>query len=224
MTNKQCEAHPQPKAGNSNLNLKKRKSIPKATEKAVLKEFRHLCAICGNPEPQLHHIDEDPSNNDTLNLLPLCPNCHLLDAHDPTSRPTPEKLKLFRKYKDPLILHPRFDPIFKRMEFLGDANMSVTDEVLFNHKHSDLLTFIECLEMGSYYRPKLLEIKEDPRKHLLIELKSAGKPLELAGFDTDGFLQAAARWLVNEMTIRLLIEQLRYQSWPRSAAKLSNQA
>ena len=64
---------------------KKRISIPKTVAEEVLKEYRHKCAMCGRHEPQLHHIDEDPGNNDPVNLIPLCPNCHLQDIHAPTA-------------------------------------------------------------------------------------------------------------------------------------------
>jgi len=64
---------------------KKRLSIPKAISEQVLKEYRHKCAVCGRHDPQLHHIDEDPSNNDPANLMPLCPNCHIQDIHAPTT-------------------------------------------------------------------------------------------------------------------------------------------
>jgi hypothetical protein len=52
--------------------MKTRVSIPKPIRDRVLKEYHHRCAIRGEDNPQLHHIDEDPSNNDPLNLIPLC--------------------------------------------------------------------------------------------------------------------------------------------------------
>ena len=84
-----------------------RKKLSIATRDAVLKEFNHLCAVCGGIGPQVHHVDEDNSNNVVENLLPLCPNCHLRDQHNPTRRHAVEKLQLFRKYKDPFSLLTR---------------------------------------------------------------------------------------------------------------------
>ena len=48
--------------------------------------FNHHCARCGlecsRPKGsreflQVHHIDENPGNNDLENLIPLCARCHL---------------------------------------------------------------------------------------------------------------------------------------------------
>ena len=48
--------------------------------------FNYYCARCGtycrniNNKKltlQVHHIDENPSNNDLENLIPLCASCHL---------------------------------------------------------------------------------------------------------------------------------------------------
>jgi hypothetical protein len=53
---------------------KARPSILRPIKDSVLREFNHRCAICGKERPQIHHIDENPANNDPLNLIPLCPN------------------------------------------------------------------------------------------------------------------------------------------------------
>jgi 5-methylcytosine-specific restriction endonuclease McrA len=87
---------------------KDRAHIPRTVRDQVMGEFNHRCAKCGADHPHLHHIDEDPSNNDPMNLIPLRPNCHLIDQHNPTQRIEPERLMLFRKYKDPAILTPQF--------------------------------------------------------------------------------------------------------------------
>ena len=96
-----------------------RVSILKKTSEALHDEYNHRCAICGSDRPQLHHIDENHANNDLLNLLPLCPNCHLRDQHNPTRKVEVPKLQLFRKYKDPAVLKPQFHPMFIRQQFLA---------------------------------------------------------------------------------------------------------
>ena len=72
-----------PKEETKKKTKKTRTDIPKTVREAVLKEFNHRCAVCGGDRPHLDHIDEDPSNNDPFNLLPLCPNCHIRDRHNP---------------------------------------------------------------------------------------------------------------------------------------------
>ena len=57
---------------------KVRVAIPSSTAAAVLFDSDHTCCKCrdaGRPV-QLHHIDEDPSNNDAANLAVLCLLCH----------------------------------------------------------------------------------------------------------------------------------------------------
>jgi hypothetical protein len=57
----------------------KRKSIPAKTKALFQKEINSLCPHCPNEDVghfQIHHIDENPENNDIGNLLMLCPTCH----------------------------------------------------------------------------------------------------------------------------------------------------
>lgn len=63
------------------MTKKARTSIPQlAKVRATLqKEIQSQCPFCENDEVghfEIHHIDEDPSNNDATNLLLLCPICH----------------------------------------------------------------------------------------------------------------------------------------------------
>lgn len=60
---------------------KTRKRIPQENKvRAELqKEIQSKCPFCEGVEVghfQIHHIDENPSNNDLGNLLLLCPTCH----------------------------------------------------------------------------------------------------------------------------------------------------
>ena len=57
--------------------------IPEAVATEVLFSQDHTCCVCnerGKPV-QIHHIDENPSNNDPDNLAALC-----LDDHDRTQQ------------------------------------------------------------------------------------------------------------------------------------------
>jgi DNA-directed RNA polymerase subunit M/transcription elongation factor TFIIS len=60
---------------------KTRKSIPsKIKVHSILqKEINSTCPFCSNKEVQyfqIHHIDENPSNNDISNLILICPLCY----------------------------------------------------------------------------------------------------------------------------------------------------
>ena len=57
---------------------KKRVPIPKAVAAKVLFASDRTCCVCrvGGKRIQIHHIDDDPSNNVTSNLSVLCFECH----------------------------------------------------------------------------------------------------------------------------------------------------
>lgn len=58
--------------------VKKRKRIPKPLERQVLYKAARTCCVCRVPRKpvEIHHIDEDPSNNVASNLIVICRNCH----------------------------------------------------------------------------------------------------------------------------------------------------
>jgi 5-methylcytosine-specific restriction endonuclease McrA len=59
-------------------NKKARTAIPPEVVAAVLHASDHTCCICAEPgkQIQIHHIDEDASNNDPSNLVVLCVEDH----------------------------------------------------------------------------------------------------------------------------------------------------
>lgn len=185
---------------------KKRVAIPPNIREEVKKEFNYRCAICGADRPQIHHIDENPSNNDPLNLIPLCPNCHLIDHHNPTTPIEVEKIKLFRKFKDPTILTPQFHPLFKRMQFLGRAlNMEF---ILFDfRKHQgELVSFINVLKMGKFFGPEIKKAIDQFYKHLIMDFELKKDELD--------YQQKLDENL--DRIYELVIELLRYQPWGMS--------
>lgn len=51
----------------------------KESRELALQLFPHECAVCSLDEKNVlecHHIDSNPSNSDTQNLILLCPTCH----------------------------------------------------------------------------------------------------------------------------------------------------
>jgi hypothetical protein len=59
---------------------KRRVPIPKEIAARVLFSTDRRCCVCreSGKQVQIHHIDDDPSNNDIRNLASLCFDCHSL--------------------------------------------------------------------------------------------------------------------------------------------------
>ncbi|MCK9425791.1 MAG: HNH endonuclease [Ignavibacteriaceae bacterium] len=192
---------------------KSRTTISKEIKEKVLKEFNHRCAICGSVNPHLHHIDENPSNNEIENLIPLCPNHHLSDQHNPTSTIPFYKMKLFREYKDPTILLSKFDPLYQRIIFLYDIHDKSLDNELID-KSGELIRFISFLNMGEFYKQEVQKlISSSPREYSNI------RPLHVYAEEYRGRLISNRK-----KTIDLIVELLRYQNWSdkESGSKSTN--
>jgi hypothetical protein len=190
---------------------KSRPVIPKGVSDAVLKEYNHRCSMCGHDKPHLHHIDENPSNNDPSNLLPLCPNCHLLDTHDPTAPIDPNKIRLFRRCKDPAIFDPRFEPLWKRLKFL--RLKEINEVVQWEYSCHDLKSFLRSLKMGEYYSSRVAHVLQRPLEHATVELIRTGKAK-----DQDQVKQMSADLLHStraSIIEDLCVELLRFQEWSR---------
>lgn len=187
-------------------------SIPRAVRDKVLNEFNHRCAICGTDKPHIHHIDEDPSNNDHLNLLPLCPNCHITDHHNPTTPIDPRKLSLFRRYKDPVILMPQFDPLFRRVVFLLDLNESTFDVGKTKKDAQELISFVKVLRMGEFYSDQIQKLIWIPSGPLIVT--SNTREFMYTKRDKKESNVYSRKLIGNrEQVISLIIELLRYQEW-----------
>ncbi len=181
---------------------KVRVSIPKETKERVLKEFNYRCAICGSDNPHLHHIDENPSNNEIENLIPLCPNHHLGDQHNPTVVIPFHKMKLFREYKDPSILSSKFEPLYQRLVFLFNVNDISADNELTGDSNQ-LIRFVSFLHMGEFYSRELRELIGSSSRTYL-----DGRPVREYEREYREQLIMNRRKAIN-----LIIELLRYQNW-----------
>jgi hypothetical protein len=185
---------------------KKRAAIPKAISEQVLKEFRHKCAICGRHEPHLHHIDEDPSNNTIENLLPLCPNCHLQDSHDPTAPVDSYKIQLFRRIKDPLIFDPRFHPLWSRLRFLRENESDRAES--WKWSCNNLCEFVKALNMGQYYSNLIMGVLKAPHEHYIVHQHKQGKKISKENINLNE-LHIFCATVIEDMCV----EMLRFQKW-----------
>ncbi|MFD0798492.1 HNH endonuclease [Maribacter chungangensis] len=87
---------------------KKRVRIPQETKvRAKLqKEIGSICPFCSSEEVgqfQIHHIDEDPSHNEFINLLLLCPTCHSKITKEDISRQDVMDKKLNLRNRESLV-------------------------------------------------------------------------------------------------------------------------
>ncbi|WP_432745970.1 hypothetical protein ABXJ76_08365 [Methylobacter sp. G7] len=190
-----------------------RETIPKKTKDALLDEYDHRCAVCGGDRPHLHHIDEDASHNELSNLLPLCPNCHLRDQHNPTRKIEIPKLQLFRKYKDPAILKPQFHPIYTRQLFLETVVSGEEDVGEIQSRVGELVELVQSLEMGEFYGKRLTEFIGPLNRAFTMSLGSS-PDLRFEAQRRTANRDYRQKLIENRESARaLLIELLRYQVW-----------
>ena len=204
----------------SSTMTKARIAIPKKIREPLLKEYSHKCAFCDASEPEVHHIDEDPTNNDPLNLLPLCPNHHHGGQHDRTRAFEPGILRLFRQYKDPTILGAEFRPLYQRLRFLEaiDASLSL---VALAEVAEELLQFIGALDKADFYEPQVRKLIGPPPNGYIAIFMGPGpvakERLERERQDYLGKLTANG-----QAAVALIVEMLPYQKWsPHPASGLS---
>lgn len=121
----------------------------------ILVEFNHSCVCCGALFHEVHHIDEDPSNNAEDNLIVLCPNCHQGKVHGKSIKITPEQLRLYKTTKNKGVFKPVYNAIRKRITFVEkDEYENLTSDEI-STKVKDLIGFINTLKQGEYYAQKL---------------------------------------------------------------------
>ena len=189
-----------------------RTSIPRKVRDEVLREYNHLCAICAEPNPHLHHIDGDNSNHDPLNLLPLCPNHHLNDQHDPTRSIEPQRLRLFRRFKDPAILSPQFEPLYRRLAFLDDLSAEWTDFDALEAQAEELVDFLRVLRMGDFYSVRIGELLAPPDPYPFVSADVSHAELDQRHRERHALYLEQLR-AGREDVLSLSVELLRYQDW-----------
>ena len=138
----------------------------------------------------------------------------------PTAPVHSEKLGLFRRHKDPLILSHQFEPLFRRTRFLWDNAACLTLAEL-DHAAADLGMFVSALEMWSYYHPKLKELLD---RELLFPTDFGTPADELERREARSLQTYRERLNANRPAIEsLLVELLRYQPWPAAFRRQPSQ-
>ena len=197
--------------------LSSRISPPRSIKSSVLAEFSGRCAVCGAAKPRLHLIDDKAPRGDAGNWLPLCPNEHLFDFHDPTAPISAEKMRLLRRFKDPSVLKPQFGPLLRRLQWLDEIGESESVETLAP-RALELVNFLVALEMGTYYGGRIHELLKPPAPSLPPVSPSrtlprdATKQLSHAETQYDETVRAQMRAARDEVFF-LCVEMLRFQKW-----------
>ena len=121
------------------------------------------------------------------------------------------KLRLFRRYKDPVILGPQFHPVFRRLRYLLEVENSADADSLVLSS-IELVAFVSALKMGQFYHVRIAEL-------IVHESSYSG-----LNSDSDDIIrqrqEKRRRALVMQLlatrdkAVDLVIEMLRYQDWP----------
>lgn len=112
------------------IEKKIRIKIPKENKiRAELqKENGSTCPFCENEDVghfQIHHIDDDPSNNVVNNLILICPNCH--------SKITKGDISLSKVYKRKIDLVTKVPDLKTQTAKILNFNSKVKDSVFGDH-------------------------------------------------------------------------------------------
>ncbi|MEP5339259.1 MAG: HNH endonuclease [Algibacter sp.] len=157
--------------------MKKRKlrtPIPQLSKvKAELqKEIDSVCPFCDNNDVghfQIHHIDEDPSNNEQINLLFLCPTCHSKITKDDISKKDVIDKKLKLRNRD------------SKVQFIS---VSVDEENCSWRPIENVQNSFEAVKLKSLFPIFNFSLINNSDKTLLltgIKLKTRRLPIGLAG-------------------------------------------
>jgi hypothetical protein len=83
-----------------NSNKKSRIPISMKIKRIIFERAGNACQHCGNNDSlDIHHIDENPSNNSKSNLIVLCPSCHRKAKIIPKIALQNESKKEYKKVK-----------------------------------------------------------------------------------------------------------------------------
>lgn len=190
------------------------RTLTKSIRETVLKEYDNRCALC-DKTPQIHHIDEDPTNNELLNLIPLCPNHHISGQHNPNRKIEIPKLQLFRKYKKPEILLPQFGPIYTRQLFLETIEPGEEATTEIKSKVKDLINLVESMEKGKFYSGELTKLI-GPINRMSVE-RMWGAESKQEEERRSSNRDYRKKLIENrESAQKLLIEMIDYQNWQKN--------
>jgi hypothetical protein len=108
--------------------MKARKPIPARVKALLQQEVNSACPFCSSSEVDhfhVHHIDENPANNDFSNLLMMCTTCHSKVTKGDIPEYDVRRKKMFAHNRLPANVTP---PPARRAIFFESVNNSVVGD------------------------------------------------------------------------------------------------
>lgn len=114
--------------------MKTRKPIPYKTKSILQKEIGSVCPFCENKDVEhfeIHHIDENPENNELSNLIMLCPTCHSKITKSDITKAEVVKMKLKISSTIYVDVDKDVKPLLEQLKELLDENKFDEAEKLY---------------------------------------------------------------------------------------------
>jgi len=126
--------------------VKIRKTIPALTSKKLFQEADNHCSFCSVNDVaalEIHHLDEDPGNNQLGNLIVACANCHAKITHGETSPADVHTKKLQLKWMSQAAKRPTPKRPRQSVEVKDSTlnNSIVANKVTFTGKRSQRMNY-----------------------------------------------------------------------------------
>ena len=124
-----------------------------------------------------------------------------------------KELLLFRRFKDPAILSPQFHPLYIRFEFLGSIDLSDAPVENIEEQANELVTFVQSLNMGSFYAQQLERYLGRPNRAYMRNLGMDYDPEYERQVNENNRKYRQQLIEARDVVTALIIELLRYQEW-----------
>lgn len=176
---------------------KLRIEIPDRISSELLFLNRHRCCICHMPRKavQIHHIDENPANNDMRNLAVLCVDCHSIVSGNQGfgKNYSRKEISLFKKHWEEQCTTWRQD--FEDSEDESDIDEEDEDEDI---EAIDTL-FKDMLVRGDEHFTYSIRLEED---NLIVYGISSDEPINFMIMRRSEY----KKWIENSGECNMLVE------------------
>jgi hypothetical protein len=153
---------------------KSRLAVPRVTADKVKALFRHRCAVCAAPYMELHHIDEDPGNNDEKNLILLCSNCHHGRVHGQGHTLDQHALRLYRELGHRFAATGAYRILLARSSYVTSGAFRGEAWKKLVTAFDDLVSFVKGLKHGPHFATRVRRLLQPPQQHAIVNVTVIG--------------------------------------------------